>query len=761
MISIVIPCYNNLEYTIGCIHSIRKNTPPIEYEIILVDNGSTDGTREWACAQSDIIYHREEKNLGFGPAINDGMILAKGNQIVWLNNDTIVTPKWAEQMLDCLSDADVKLHCPKVGLVGPASNHAIPQQCVGMEVPLNRLDEFASRFRQENYDNWIYVPSLSGFCLMISRECYEAVGPVDDKTFPGGGFEDNDYCVRAIQAGFAPVIAGDTFVYHHPSMTMTKFFDPLMWQKNEVPFYDKHFKLLPKEQKLIFIYRVKILNELNRKHLVMSLRKSATLADEILILDDGSTTPWEGEQIDGCPISMRRYTREFDEYRDRWELIQWAKEEGASWVVSIDSDEVFEPKVTKESFTRLMNMPNPQIFSFGFPFRTLWDREDQFLVDSTTRGAHFRMYKVLPGQKLMPGSGKGLHCGNIPYMPVGSGCITNLKVLHYGYVDPEERLRKYNFYQEIDKEKDPTLVGGVDYRHLITRNITLAPLKLDTKLSLCMIGKNEENQMAGFLTRFWSMADEFCYVDTGSTDRSLNITKMWGAKTTTLPISEGFAAARNKSKSMASGNWIWQMDWDEEIEEQSFILFPTLLELDSTGFVFEVENRHRDGKMNITEITRLFRNIPELVYQGNVHEQIDRCWKALRGKVKVTQAPIKIIHNGYLKDPAKLQKKWDFYKKICEREAELNPKDPLPFYSLALYLINERGLKSLRKAEELLLRSAINDPEFYQAKHELAVVYLRLAQHWASQGAQLVPDSFISHKFLKRVSDFVTKLIGE
>ena len=87
MTSIVILTFNKIDYTIKCIESIRKYTSLGSYEIIVVDNASTDGTKEWLKAQGDIIKIFNKENLGFPKGCNQGIEIATGNEILLLNND--------------------------------------------------------------------------------------------------------------------------------------------------------------------------------------------------------------------------------------------------------------------------------------------------------------------------------------------------------------------------------------------------------------------------------------------------------------------------------------------------------------------------------------------------------------------------------------------------------------------------------------------------------------------------------------------------
>ena len=101
--SIVIINYNTLEYTRLCIESIRQLTPAGSYELIVVDNASRDGSLEWLRQQQDVRLIENQVNNGFPAGCNQGMAVAEaGNDLLLLNSDTVVTPRWLENMQQAL-----------------------------------------------------------------------------------------------------------------------------------------------------------------------------------------------------------------------------------------------------------------------------------------------------------------------------------------------------------------------------------------------------------------------------------------------------------------------------------------------------------------------------------------------------------------------------------------------------------------------------------------------------------------------------------
>jgi GT2 family glycosyltransferase len=210
--SIVIPTHNQIACTKLCVDSIQRCTDE-PYELIFVDNASTDGTLEYLESLSGATIIRNARNCGFGAAANQGMLAAKGEQILLLNNDTIVTSGWLRRLLDALrSDS-------RIGLVGPCSNCVGGEQQVAASYDnLGGLDGFACKWGEQNRNRRVDTDRLVGFCLLIRREVVERIGVLDEQ-FGLGTFEDDDYCLRAKQAGFRAVIAYDSFVHHFGGQT--------------------------------------------------------------------------------------------------------------------------------------------------------------------------------------------------------------------------------------------------------------------------------------------------------------------------------------------------------------------------------------------------------------------------------------------------------------------------------------------------------------------------------------------------------------
>ena len=217
-VSIVILSYNAREMMIDCIESIRRNNSVKSYELVVIDNASTDGIADWLKEQDDIVLRCNEENVGFPKGCNQGIELAeKDNDIMLLNNDTIVT----ENALFWLRMA---LCEPEVGASGSISNmvEKLSSEGTGKEIrSKNEQLEFAvynNVLLEYPYEMCLF---LRGYALLFKRNVLKKIGNLDERFSPGN-FEDNDICFRILQEGYKLVMCYNSFIFHYGSASFNK-----------------------------------------------------------------------------------------------------------------------------------------------------------------------------------------------------------------------------------------------------------------------------------------------------------------------------------------------------------------------------------------------------------------------------------------------------------------------------------------------------------------------------------------------------------
>jgi O-antigen biosynthesis protein len=236
LVSILVPCAGGLEYARLCVPSVLRHSRA-PFEIIFLDIGSLDGTAEYldgvkAGAPIRVEIVRTETDLGIHDACKEALSMARGEYIVLLNNDTVVTHDWLGKMIALAS------HSPAHGAVGPMSNYAAPPQLVekvpyrfgarktprphtGAPSPLvvgEEVNRFAMGFWEQHKSQWLEAERLGGFCLLVKRLVLEKIGSLDRWT-DLSLFDTDILSTKARQAGFMLVVCRDLFIHHFGSRT--------------------------------------------------------------------------------------------------------------------------------------------------------------------------------------------------------------------------------------------------------------------------------------------------------------------------------------------------------------------------------------------------------------------------------------------------------------------------------------------------------------------------------------------------------------
>jgi GT2 family glycosyltransferase len=296
-ISIIILNWNGGDYLIRCVDSVMKTDYPNDLlEVIIVDNGSTDGSAKLAKKMfPQVKLIENERNLGFCIGNNIGIKNSSGDIIILLNNDTFVDKDWIKEILKCAQD-------PEVGIIGcrlyfPGTRII---QSLGFKMKFLGFYESIGAGQEDKgqfYDVG-YVDYVAGAAMAIKREVLNRIGLLDPAFY--AGHEDVDLCYRARRAGYK-VVTSNAIVYHYGSLSWNKL--PVrkiyLAERNKIYFVLKHYS--PKKLlRYLFEYPIKsfkvnlckyvrgesVLQKTATLNKVQGLRKTSVIAlsNEILRL---------------------------------------------------------------------------------------------------------------------------------------------------------------------------------------------------------------------------------------------------------------------------------------------------------------------------------------------------------------------------------------------------------------------------------------------------------------------------------------------
>lgn len=482
IVSIIIPVYNAQHLTSGCLEKIYSVETALPYEVIVIDNNSSDNTpkilRGFKKQKPNFKYFRMESNLGFAGAINYGALKARGNIIIILNNDTLVAPHWLDRLIQPFNDNS------DIGIVSPVTNY------VG-EGP--QIDPEAINIKPEQIDNygeqiqnrpWIFEPNrLVFFCVAIKREVFDLIGYLD-VGYEKGNFEDDDFCLRAILAGFRLAIAKNSFVYHFGSATFKEnlISHSGFMEKNRKRFFRKaqNISITKRPPRLIsenpivsIIVRTKNRPHLLRKAL-LSLSNQTNNQFETIIINDG------GEDISKIvqefsiyyPIT---YVRNENSVGRTEALNIGVNHCQGEWIGILDDDDIVYPWHLDNLLTAVSNNPAEKFFYTNY---------NQSLFDSSINDYSIKLVGVEPWEF----DAKELLVNN--HVPIHSWLISRSCFLEVGNFDEKlSMLEDYEFLIRLSKEYNFCHINRVtcEYRFYLDGVNSIVNNRLKTKEALLSI----------------------------------------------------------------------------------------------------------------------------------------------------------------------------------------------------------------------------------------------------------------------------------
>lgn len=242
MISIIILNWNGKHHLEECLSSVLKQTYK-DYEVIVVDNGSTDGSQEYISSRfPSVSLICNDQNYGFCKGNNIGIKASKGEYIVLLNNDTVVEQDWLQQLYECMiSDIDVGfctsklLSYSKRNLLDAAGDG---YSICGAGYKRGHLEDAAK------YDIDEYVFGACAGAAMYKREMLDKIGLLDEDFFVA--YEDSDLSFRAQLAGYKCKYASKAKVYHKVNSTLGTLSDTYVFYGHRNVEY-AYFKNMPRK----------------------------------------------------------------------------------------------------------------------------------------------------------------------------------------------------------------------------------------------------------------------------------------------------------------------------------------------------------------------------------------------------------------------------------------------------------------------------------------------------------------------------------
>jgi GT2 family glycosyltransferase/Flp pilus assembly protein TadD len=792
LVSIVILTFNQLDKTRNCIESIEKHTPE-PHEIIFIDNGSTDGTVDWlkeisTCNDTYSLIENGE-NRGFAAGCNQGIEAARGEYVLLLNNDVVVTKDWLSGLLECLHAT------PDAGIVGPMTNNisGIQQIPDAHYSSPAELDEFAAKFRLNNRYRRIPYRRIVGFCMLFRKSLANAIGLLDEG-FGTGNFEDDDFCLRAAIAGYRNSIAGDVFIHHVgsasfrgnnldyiSSLSDTGSYFREKWsrpvtdesqgrkiivlktlEKAELHFQrgehenmietvlQEGIRIVPDEKRFFFALAGYFLDLGRHKDAFDTLSElPETCVDETRLVLTGLALEGMGRHEDAL-LMCNSALQDNPSSAPALHLLGLIEESHGRaiqaktfWQKAADCDPGYGEPYSLQGMLCMQN---------GQEKEGLDLLEKGFILSPLSTEAGLRYHTAASDAGEFARAGKLFHEMHRIY--------PQHRTIHFLLIDLLIRQKKAEeALADIEEAcvtfgvTDGMLAAGLELRRAIGP-MTIPEEKHDagTSVSLCMIMKNEQEHLARCLKSLKPVVDEIIITDTGSSDNSIKIAELFGAKLYSFPWNGDFSAARNVSLEHAGGNWILVMDADEVLSERDYRRFRDLVtksppqgaayDIVTRNYMFNINLekwRPNDGMYPRDEAgagwtpsnkVRLFPNLTGVRFENPVHEMVDLSIASRR--IPILQTDIPVHHYGYL-DKARQQRKGEEYYLLGRKKLEQSGGND--FRALCELAVQAGGIGRYQEALELWDRVLAINSSYPLALFNRGYVLLQMGRFDESRAA--------------------------
>jgi tetratricopeptide (TPR) repeat protein len=784
--SIIIPLSGFQEHVRTCAERIKKHTPEA-HEIIFIDAPDENGTNNWLKQHIKGDSHCKllkcENDVSLATRYNEGIKASKGEYIVLLSSDVAVTEKWLSGMVECINIS------PDAGIVGPMSNNYsglknIPDANYDA---IDHLDEDAESFRERYRHRRIPSRVVNGFCMLFRRDLVTQIGFLDEG-FKAGGIENEEFCLRAALEGHTNLIAGDVFIHHYGNSGVKKD-DP-----NDAATRNRDRKRLSEKWSGIDTE-----SPLGKKLFALNILENAVTAYQRGDMDNSVDMLLKG--IGNCPDDERLYhalsmilmdaklfkdaldvlnemPQDLQDLQDlkRLELVGYcnagmglygkaeeyaekllAQNSGSAPALNLKGMLGYEKSKNNEAkiFYNRAIESDP---GYGEAYTNLgnlkWNTDQRekaldlfergFILSPTVTHVFTTYHSTI--------ASFGAFARAEPVFREAIKFYPHHEKLKLLFIDILIQQGKYDAaMKEIEDAmvlfdiKDGFLSAALRIRDMLGPKNIKRDSAAKRTVSLCMIVKNEAEDLAKCLRSVKPVVDEMIVVDTGSIDRTKEIASVFGAKVYDFKWTNDFSEARNFSISKASGDWIFLLDADEIVSPLDYDHFLSMVREPPSGvgaYAFETRNYMvrantigwiaNDGKYDNEEAAegwipstkvRLFPNVPQIRFEYPVHEMVEP--SLIRGNFVVKKGSVPIHHYGKL-NQEKSDCKGEAYYLIGRKKLDEMGDDIIAIRELA---IQAGLLKKWEEAIELWQRLINIRPEMAEAFVNMGTAYWHLGEY--------------------------------
>jgi len=234
LVSVILLAFNHVDYTKLCVESLYRYTSHINFELITINNGSTDETEQFFNTLPNQKKINFTHNVGADTSVNEGLKVAEGKYTVFLTNDLVLTPHWLDNLLKCLESDE------NIGMVVPACSASSNYQQINLNYSnLDEMIQAAAAYNISNPNKWEQRVRLIIYAFLIRTDLFKNFGGIEEIYSPGG-FEDDDLSFRIRRAGYKLIFAKDTFIHHFGSITFNQDYAKLnLLERNRRIFINK------------------------------------------------------------------------------------------------------------------------------------------------------------------------------------------------------------------------------------------------------------------------------------------------------------------------------------------------------------------------------------------------------------------------------------------------------------------------------------------------------------------------------------------